>query len=59
MDPRTLAEYIAGQLDGEQGPDDEGFIAAMVTDDGAIEVMYDDDEFGLTSTYRLTVEQIS
>lgn len=58
MDPRTLAEFIAGTLDGTYGPDDEGFIDAGV-EHGALYVTYTDDEFGVKTLFRLDLEVVA
>jgi hypothetical protein len=58
MDPRTLADYIAGQLDGGYGPGDAGFIDARV-DDGVLFVTYTDDELGIETPFRLGLEVIA
>ena len=57
MDPRALAEFITATLDGTYGPDDEGYIAAWRDPDGeTFQVAYTDDEFGVVSVFRLTLE---
>jgi hypothetical protein len=59
MDPRTLAEFIANTLDSTYGPNEEGFIdAGREVDRDSVFVTYTDDEFGVTTKYRLTLEVV-
>lgn len=58
MDPRALAEFIATTLDGTYGPGDEGWIDAGV-EDGVLVITYMDDEYGIKTLFRLTLEVLA